>query len=62
MQEFRSSAILIRTLKEEGFSVEKGVSGMPTCFVATWGSGKPLIGFLGEFDALPMLSQKPLTP
>ncbi len=34
---------------------------MPTCFVATWGSGKPVIGILGEFDALPMISQKPLT-
>lgn len=62
MQEFRSSAILIRTLEEEGFNLEKGVSGMPTCFVATWGSGKPVIGILGEYDALPMLSQKALTP
>ncbi|HPM88423.1 MAG TPA: M20/M25/M40 family metallo-hydrolase, partial [Bacteroidales bacterium] len=62
MQEFRSSAILIRALEEEGFTVEKGVAGMPTCFVATWGSGKPVIGFLGEFDALPMISQKALTP
>jgi aminobenzoyl-glutamate utilization protein B len=62
MQEFRSSAILIRTLEEEGFKVEKGVAGMPTCFVATWGSGKPVIGILGEYDALPMLSQKALTP
>jgi aminobenzoyl-glutamate utilization protein B len=61
MQEFRSSAILIRTLEEEGFRVEKGVAGMPTCFVATWGSGKPVIGILGEFDALPMISQKALT-
>lgn len=60
MQEFRSSAILIRTLEEEGFFVEKGVAGIPTCFVATWGKGKPVIGVLGEFDALPMLSQKPL--
>ena len=62
MQEFRSSAILIRTLEEEGFTVEKGVAGMPTCFVASWGTGKPVIGFLGEFDALPMISQKALTP
>ncbi len=61
MQEFRSSAILIKTLEKEGFTVEKGVAGMPTCFVATWGSGKPVIGILGEFDALPMLSQKALT-
>jgi len=62
MQELRSSAILIRELVEEGFTVEKGVSGMPTCFVATWGSGRPVIGILGEYDALPMLSQKALTP
>jgi aminobenzoyl-glutamate utilization protein B len=62
MQEFRSSAILIRSLEQAGFSVEKGVAGMPTCFVATWGSGKPVIGILGEFDALPMLSQKALCP
>lgn len=62
MQEFRSSAILIKTLEEEGFMVEKGVAGMPTCFIATCGAGKPVIGILGEFDALPMLSQKPLVP
>jgi aminobenzoyl-glutamate utilization protein B len=62
MQEFKSSAILIKTLEEEGFNVETGVAGMPTCFVATWGSGKPVIGILGEYDALPGLSQKALTP
>jgi aminobenzoyl-glutamate utilization protein B len=62
MQEFRSSALLIRTLEEDGFSVERGVAGMPTCFIATWGNGKPVIGILGEFDALPGLSQKPLSP
>jgi metal-dependent amidase/aminoacylase/carboxypeptidase family protein len=62
MQEFKSSAILIKTLEEEGFNVGKGVAGMPTCFVATWGSGKPVIGILGEFDALPMISQKALSP
>ena len=62
MQEFKSSAILIKALEEEGFNVEKGVAGMPTCFVASWGSGKPVIGILGEFDALPMLSQKALSP
>ena len=62
MQEFKSSAILIKTLEEEGFHVDKGVAGMPTCFVATWGSGKPVIGILGEFDALPGLSQKGLSP
>ena len=62
MQEFKSSALLIKTLEDEGFTVERNVAGMPTCFVATWGSGKPVIGILGEFDALPMISQKPLDP
>jgi aminobenzoyl-glutamate utilization protein B len=62
MQELRSSALLMKTLEEEGFKIEKGVSGMPTCFIATWGSGKPVIGILGEFDALPGLSQKALSP
>ena len=62
MQEFKSSSILIKTLEEEGFKIETGVAGMPTCFVASWGSGKPVIGILGEFDALPMISQKALSP
>ena len=62
MQEFKSSAILIRNLEAEGFTVQKGVAGIPTCFVATWGSGKPVIGVLGEYDALPMISQKALVP
>ena len=62
MQEFRSSALLIKTLENEGFNVEKGLAGIPTCFVATFGSGKPVIGLLGEFDALPMLSQKGRVP
>ncbi|MCJ7448406.1 MAG: amidohydrolase [Bacteroidales bacterium] len=62
MQEFKSSALLIKTLEDEGFNIEKGVAGMPTCFVASWGKGKPVIGILGEFDALPMISQKALTP
>lgn len=62
LQEFKSSALLIETLEEEGFNVERNVAGMPTCFVATWGEGKPVIGVLGEFDALPMLSQKGRIP
>jgi aminobenzoyl-glutamate utilization protein B len=62
MQEFKSSALLIKTLVEAGFKVERGIAGIPTCFIATWGSGKPVIGILGEFDALPMLSQKALVP
>jgi aminobenzoyl-glutamate utilization protein B len=56
--EFKSSAKLQEYLTKNGFKVEKGVAGMPTAFVATWGSGKPVIGFLAEFDALPNLSQE----
>jgi aminobenzoyl-glutamate utilization protein B len=62
LQEFRSSKLLADTLEEAGFKVERGLAGMPTCFVATYGSGKPVIGLLGEFDALPMLSQKGRVP
>ncbi|MEA1887444.1 MAG: amidohydrolase [Bacteroidota bacterium] len=62
LQEFKSSALLIETLEKEGFKVERNVAGMPTCFVASWGEGKPVIGVLGEFDALPMLSQKGRVP
>lgn len=58
MQEFKSSALLASTLEAEGFKIERGVAGMPTAFVASYGSGKPVIAILGEFDALPMLSQK----
>ncbi|MDX1286288.1 MAG: amidohydrolase, partial [Draconibacterium sp.] len=61
LQEFKSSALLVETLENEGFSVEKGLAGMPTCFVASYGSGKPVIGILAEYDALPMISQKPQT-
>src|SRR5512138_1069844 len=62
LQEFRSSKLLADTLEEAGFTVERNLAGMPTCFVATYGSGKPVIGLLGEFDALPMLSQKGRVP
>ncbi len=45
-------------LEKEGFSVKVGLAGLKTAFSASWGSGKPVIGFLGEYDALPGLSQK----
>ena len=56
-KEVKSSALLQQTLKDNGFTVEAGVAGMPTAFVATYGEGKPIIGILAEFDALPGLSQ-----
>lgn len=56
-KEVKSSALLQKTLKENGFTVEAGVAGIPTAFVATYGSGSPVIAVLAEFDALPGLSQ-----
>ena len=55
--EYNSSKLLQDHLRENGFKVEAGIAGMPTAFVATYGSGSPTIGFLAEFDALPGLSQ-----
>ena len=56
-KEANSSALLQNTLNANGFTVEAGVAGMPTAFVATYGSGSPVIGILAEYDALPGLSQ-----
>ncbi len=56
--EFKSSALLADELEKHGFRVERGIAGMPTAFVAAWGEGKPVIGIMGEYDALPGLSQK----
>jgi aminobenzoyl-glutamate utilization protein B len=58
LMEHRSSKLLADELEKHGFRVEKGVAGMPTAFVATWGEGKPVIGVMGEYDALPGISQK----
>jgi aminobenzoyl-glutamate utilization protein B len=57
-QEVRSSKLLADRLERAGFRVERGVAEIPTAFVATFGEGKPVIGILGEFDALPGLSQQ----
>jgi aminobenzoyl-glutamate utilization protein B len=56
-QEEKSSSLLAGMLEEADFRLERGISGMPTAFTATFGEGKPVIGILGEFDALPGLSQ-----
>ncbi len=58
LAETRSAALLEKLLEEEGFSVSRGVAGMPTAFVASAGSGAPVVGILAEYDALPGLSQK----
>ncbi|MBN09279.1 MAG: peptidase M20 [Flavobacteriaceae bacterium] len=57
-QESISSQTLIEYAKANGFNVKEGVAETPTAFVASYGSGRPIIGILGEFDALPGLSQK----
>ena len=60
LQEFKSSSLLAHELEKAGFAVQRGVAGMPTAFVATYGKGRPVIGIMGEYDALPGLSQKPI--
>ena len=59
-EEVRSAAALMEALKKEGFAIEEGIAGIPTAFTATFqnGSGKPVVGFLAEYDALAGLSQK----
>jgi aminobenzoyl-glutamate utilization protein B len=57
-QEKRSAAALAEFLEKAGFKVERGVAKIPTAFTATFGSGKPVIGILGEYDALPELAQQ----
>ena len=57
-QEAQSSALLQQTLQDAGFTINKGVAGIPTAFIAEYGSGSPIIAIMGEYDALPGLSQK----
>ncbi len=61
-EEFKSSALLCEVLKQEGFNVTQGVAEIPTAFTASFGSGKPIFGFLGEYDALDILSQEAGNP
>src|SRR6476659_5142943 len=58
-QEFETNRYLIDILKKNGFSVEENVAGIPTAFVATWGSGKPVIALGSDIDCIPQASQKP---
>lgn len=57
-EEFHSSETLIQALVQEGFSVTRHIANIPTAFKGSWGHGRPVIGILGEFDALPGLSQE----
>ncbi len=58
-EEYESAKYLADQCEAHGFTVERGVGGIETAFTATYGKGHPVIGFLGEFDALPELSQEP---
>ncbi len=58
-QEFETNRYLIDILKSNGFSVQEGVAGVPTAFVASWGSGKPIIALGSDIDCIPQASQKP---
>jgi len=58
-QEFETSKYLTGILEKEGFKIERGISGIPTAWVATWGSGKPVIALGSDIDCIPQASQKP---
>jgi len=58
LKESRSSKLLADYAEKQGFKVTRGVAGLPTAFTATYGQGRPIIGILGEYDALPGISQK----
>ncbi|WP_166425486.1 amidohydrolase [Paraglaciecola sp. 20A4] len=58
-QEFETSAYLTKMLKKEGFEIEQGIAGIPTAWVAKWGSGKPVIALGTDLDGIPKASQKP---
>jgi aminobenzoyl-glutamate utilization protein B len=61
-QEYESAALMAGVLEKEGFAVERGLSGFPTAFLATWGTGAPVIALHTEFDANPDNSQRPGVP
>ena len=58
-QEFETHRYLIDILKQNGFAVQEGIAGVPTAFMATWGSGKPVIALGSDIDGIPQASQKP---
>ena len=58
LQEVQSAALYVRVLRQEGFAVEEGICGIPTAFSASFGTGRPVIGILAEYDALTGLSQQ----
>ena len=61
LEEIYSSEAILEVLKKEGFETETGLAGIGTAFKGTWGSGHPVIGFLGEYDALAGMSQRSMS-
>jgi aminobenzoyl-glutamate utilization protein B len=58
-QEKWTAEYITGVLRNEGFTIQMGLAGMPTGYVASWGSGKPVVGFMGDIDGLPETSQRP---
>ena len=58
-QEFETSKYLTGILEKNGFKVERGIAGIPTAWMASWGSGKPVIALGSDIDCIPQASQKP---
>ncbi|MGH7483446.1 MAG: amidohydrolase [Longimicrobiales bacterium] len=61
-QEYETVEYLTGILEREGFGIRRGCAGMPTCYVASWGAGEPIIGIMGDIDGLPETSQTPGVP
>src|ERR1041384_8700316 len=58
-QEIETSKYLTGILKKEGFKIEQGIAGIPTAWIASWGTGKPVIALGSDVDCIPQASQKP---
>src|SRR6185369_8591375 len=58
-QEFETSKYLTGILEKEGFKIERGIAGIPTAWIATWGSGRPVLALGSDIDCIPQASQKP---
>src|SRR4030088_2292425 len=58
-QEFETTKYLTAILEKEGFKIERGVAGIPTAWMASWGAGKPVIALGSDIDCIPQASQKP---
>src|SRR3954463_14469768 len=58
-QEFETSKYLTAILEKEGFKIERGIAGIPSAWMASWGSGKPVISLGSDIDCIPQASQKP---